>query len=209
MKIEKGESMIKILIVEDQALLLDTLKDVINLQPGMKVIGTTDDAALAPEMCHELKPDMVLMDVITQNDSNGITYAAQIRKEMPEIKIVIMTGLPEMTFADKAKKAGVHSFINKDSGKEYLLSVLHNTMQGNSSYPGQPASQPFAEQFTERELAVLRLICQGKSRKEIVNELTISESLLKKIILTILSKTCFDDIIKFAIYAVSKGLITP
>jgi DNA-binding NarL/FixJ family response regulator len=200
---------IKILVVEDQALLLDTLKDVINFQPDMKVIGTTDDAALAPEMCRELKPDMVLMDVITKNDSNGIEFAAQIRKEMPGIKIVIMTGLPEITFADKAKKAGVHSFMNKDSGKEYLLSVIHNTMRGNGIYPGQPDSKPFAEQFTERELVVLRLICQGKSRKEIVSELAMSESLLKKIILTILSKTCFDDIIKFAIYAVSKGLITP
>ena len=201
--------MVKILIVEDQTLLLDTLKDVIGLQPDMKVIGTADDASLAPEMCQKLNPDLVLMDVITKNGSNGIDFAAQIRKEMPEIKIVIMTGLPEITFADKAKKAGVHSFMNKDSGKEYMLSVIRNTMQGKGTYPGLSDNKPFAEQFTERELAVLRLICQGKSRNEVVSELAMSESLVKKIIATILDKTCFNSISKFAVYAVSKGLITP
>jgi DNA-binding NarL/FixJ family response regulator len=201
--------MIKILLVEDQALLLDTLKDVINLQPDMKVTGTADDASLAPDMCRKLKPDLVLMDVITKNDSNGITFAAQIRKEMPEIKIVIMTGLPEITFVDKAKKAGIHSFMNKDSGKEYLLFVIHNTIQGNGIYPGESDNKPFVEQFTKRELAVLRLICQGKSRNEVVKELAMSESLVKKIITTILDKTCFTSISRFAVYAVSKGLIIP
>jgi DNA-binding NarL/FixJ family response regulator len=195
--------------VEDQALLLDTLRDVIDFQPDMEVIGTADDASLAPEMCRRLKPDLVLMDVMTKNDSNGIDFAAQIRKEMPEIKIVIMTGLPEITFADKARKAGVHSFMNKDSGKNYLLFVIRNTMQGNGIYPGQSDSKPFAGQFTERELAVLRLICQGKSRNEVVDELEMSESLVKKIITTILDKTCFTSIGKFAVYAVSKGLIVP
>ena len=201
--------MIKILIIEDQALLLDMLKDVIDSQPDMKVVGTTDDAGLAPEMCRKLKPDLVLMDVITKNGSNGIDFAEQIRKEMPKIKIVIMTGLPEITFADKARKADVHSFINKNSGKEYLLFVMHNTMQGNGIYPGPTGNKPFIEQFTERELAVLRLICQGKSRNEVVKELAMSESLVKKIIATILDKTCFTSISKFAVYAVSKGLITP
>jgi DNA-binding NarL/FixJ family response regulator len=201
--------MIKILIVEDQTLLLDTLKDVIGFQPDMEVVGTADDASLAPEMCRKLKPDMVLMDVMTKNGSNGITFAAQIRKEMPEIKIVIMTGLPEITFADKAKKAGVHSFMNKDSGKEYSIFVIHSTMQGNDIYPGQSESKSFADQFTEREIAVLRLICQGKSRNEVVEELAMSESLVKKIISAILEKTCFSSISKFAVYAVSKGLITP
>jgi DNA-binding NarL/FixJ family response regulator len=119
-----------------------------------------------------------------------------------------MTGLPEITFADKARKAGVHSFINKDNGKEFLLFVIRNTMQGNGIYPGQ-SDKPFIEQFTEREFAVLRLICQGKSRNEVVKELSMSESRVKKIISTILDKTCFTSISKFAVYAVSKGLILP
>ncbi|MCL2230518.1 MAG: response regulator transcription factor [Treponema sp.] len=201
--------MIKILIVEDQALLSDMLKDVISAQEDMELSGTTDDAALAPELCKKLKPDLVLMDVITKNNSNGITYAAQIRAEMPDVKIVIMTGLPEITFVEEARKAGVHSFINKDRGKEHLLYVIHNTMQGNGVYPGPADNQPFNAQFNEKEITVIRLVCQGKTRIEIADELAMSEAVVKRIISGILDKTYFDSIMKFAVYAVSRGLIVP
>ena len=201
--------MIKILIVEDQALLSDMLKDVISAQEDMKLAGTTDDAALAPELCRKLKPDLVLMDVITKNNSNGITYAAQIRNELPEIKIVVMTGLPEITFAEEARKAGVHSFINKDRGKEHLLYVIHNTMEGHGIYPGPVDTQPLNAPLNEKEIAVIRLICQGKTRSGVANELGMSEAVVKRIISGILDKTYFDSIMKFAVYAVSRGLIVP
>jgi len=201
--------MVKILIVEDQALLRDMIKDVISDQEDMRVAGTADDASLAPDLCRELKPDLVLMDVVTKNNSNGITNAAIIRKEMPEIKIVIMTGLPEITFADEARKAGVHSFINKDRGKEHLLYVIKETLQGNGIYPGPADNVPFNTQFNEKEMAVIRLVCQGKARNEIADELAMSEAVIKKIISGILDKTYFDSIMKFAVHAVSRGLILP
>ena len=100
---------IKILIVEDQAMLSDSLRQVIGEQPDMEVVGVTADASKTPELCSKLKPDLVLMDVVTENDANGITWAARIRQELPEIKIVIMTSLPEITFIEEARKAGAHS----------------------------------------------------------------------------------------------------
>ncbi|MCL2175792.1 MAG: response regulator transcription factor [Treponema sp.] len=201
--------MTKILIVEDQALLCDMMKDVISAQEDMKVAGTADDASLALDLCRKLNPDLVLMDVMTKNNSNGITNAAVIRKEMPEIKIIVMTGLPEITFADEARKAGVHSFINKDRGKEHLLYVIKETMHGNGIYPGPADNKSFNAQFNEKEIAVIRLVCQGKSRNEIADELALSEAVVKRIITGILDKTYFDSIMKFAVYAVSRGLIVP
>jgi len=201
--------MIKILIVEDQTLLCDMLKDVISAQNDMQVVGTAYDASLALDLCKKLNPDLILMDVMTKNNSNGITNAAIIRKEMPEIKIIIMTGLPEITFAEEARKAGIHSFINKDRGKEYLLFVIKETIQGNGIYPGPQDDKTFNTQFNEKEIAVIRLVCQGKSRNEIADELALSEGVVKKIIAGILDKTYFDSIMKFAVYAVSRGLIMP
>ena len=198
--------MIKILIVEDQAMLKDALEYLLNNQNGMKVIASTDDASKAPELCREQKPDLVLMDVITK-ETNGIVFAAQIRKEMPQIKIVIMTAFPEITFIDEARKAGAHSFIFKSSGNEHLLYVIRSTMRGIGYYPG-PADKPsYADQLTEREIAVVRFIHQGISRSKMIEELGISEMTLKKDINSILNKTGFDSISKFAIYAVSRGLI--
>jgi len=201
--------MIKILIVEDQTMLRESLEHVISGQSDMEVAGATDDAANAPELCRELQPDLVLMDVVTKNNSSGITYTAQIRAEFPGIKIVIMTGFSEITFIDDAKNAGAQSYVYKNSGNEHLLYVIRNTMEGNGIYPGPENHLPIDAHFNERELAVIRLVCKGKSRTEIVKELGMSEAVVKRVISTILEKTEFDNIMKFAIYAVSRGLIVP
>ena len=210
-KIVPGEhkSIIKILIVEDQAMLRDSLRQVIGEQPDMEVTGVTNDASKTPDLCHQLMPDLVLMDVVTENDANGITWAARIRQELPDIKIVIMTSLPEITFIEEARKAGAHSYINKNAGTEHLFYTIRSTMKGHGVYPGPSEASPFAAQFTEKEIAVIRLVCQGKSRGEMVDELGISESMIKPIITSILDKTGFDSIMKFAVYAVGRGLIVP
>jgi len=201
--------MIKILIVEDQTMLRESLERVIGGQDDMEVAGTTDDAAIAPELCRELQVDLVLMDIVTKNNASGLTYTAQIRTEFPNIKIVIMTGFSEVTFIEDARKVGAHSYIYKNSGYDHLFYVIRNTMQGNGIYPGPENHLPLDAQFSDRELAVIRLVCKGKSRTEIVKELKLSEPVVKRIISAILDKTEFDNIMKFAIYAVSRGLIVP
>jgi DNA-binding NarL/FixJ family response regulator len=197
----------KIIIVEDQTLLRDSLEQVISQQNDMEVVAVASDASDAPELCRKLKPDLVLMDVVTKNNSNGITFTAQIRNDFPDIKIVIMTALPEITFIDEAKKAGAHSFIDKDMGNEYFFFVLRSTIKGNGIYPGPENRAHFASQFTEKEIAVIRLVCQGKTRDEMAKELGLSESSLGRHITAILDKSGFDNIMKFAIYAVGQGLI--
>jgi len=201
--------MIKILIVEDQTMLRESLETLISSQSDMEAAGLADDASKAPELCRKLKPDLVLMDVVTKNYSNGITFAAEIRREMPEIKIVIMTALPEITFADEAKKAGADSFMDKEMGNDHLLYVIRSTMKGYSLYSLRSDRPHFAEQFTDKEITVLRLVCQGKSRSEVAEELGMSEVRLKPIITSILDKSGFDNIMKFAVYAVGEGFIVP
>ena len=201
--------MTKILIVEDQAMLRDSLEHIIGEQDDMEVAGVTDDAAKSLQLCRKLKPDLVLMDVVTKNNANGIVFAAQIRAELPEIKIVIMTALPEITFVDEARKARAHSFIDKNMGNEHLFYVIRNTMKGHGIYPGPPDISRFASQFTEKEIAVIRLVCQGKTRDEMAQELGISESSLGQHITAILDKSGFESIMKFAVYALGQGLIVP
>ena len=201
--------MAKILIVEDQIILRDALEHLINRQPDMEVIGVTDNASKALELCRELMPDLVLMDVITENGANGISWADQIRKNLPDIKIVIMTALPEITFIDEARKAKVHSYVYKNSGNEHFFYVIRSTLKGLGIYPGPAESSPFAARFTENEIAVIRLVCQGKSRSEMIKELDTSEFQLRTTITSILGKTGFDSITKFALYAVGRNLIVP
>jgi DNA-binding NarL/FixJ family response regulator len=208
------EKVIKILVVEDQTILRESLVRMIGEQRDMEVAGATDDAAKTPELCRQLQVDLVLMDVVTKNGASGIAYAAQIRKEFPDIKIVVMTSLPEITFIEEARKAGAHSFVYKNSGYEHLFFIIRSTMQGNGIYPGQDSRQTeglmrLDAQFNERELAVVRMVCNGMERDEIAAKLGVSESTVGRHITSILDKTGFDSISKFAIYAVSEGLIKP
>jgi DNA-binding NarL/FixJ family response regulator len=201
--------MIKILIVEDQTMLRDALENLINEQSDMEVVGVSGDASKAPDLCRELKPDLVLMDVMTEKGTNGIRFAEEIRHTLPDIKIVIMTGLPEITFIDEARKAGVHSYLYKNADKEHLFYVIRSTMKGAGLYPGPADASPFAGKFTEKEIAVVRLVCQGKTRSDMLDDLGISEAQLRLIITSILDKTGFDNISQFAVYAVGRGLIVP
>ena len=117
--------------------------------------------------------------------------------------------LYDLLLAGEARKAGIYSYINKNTGKEHLFYTIRSTMKGFGIYPGAGETSPFTAQFTEKEIAVIRLVCKGKSRRDMVKELGISEVMLKPIITSILDKTGFDSIMKFAIYAVSRGLIIP
>jgi len=201
--------MIKILIVEAQTLLRDSLEHIIAEQADMEVAGKTNSASKGFELCRKLKPDLVLMDIVTGNNENGIIWTGKIRQEFPDIKIVIMTSLPEITFIDRARKAGAHSYIYKDSGYQHLFYVIRSTMEGGGIYPGPADNTHFAGKFNEEEIAVIRRVCQGLSRDVIADELKISEKKLKLTITSILDKTGFDSIMKFAIYALGHHLIVP
>ena len=201
--------MARIVIVEDQILMRDLLEKHISSQSDMEVAGVTDDASKAPQLCSELKPDLILIDIVTKSGCSGLQFAKQIRDEMPDIKVIVMTSYPEITFIEEAMKIKAHSYLHKSSGIEHLLYVIRSTMKGTGVYPSPADISPFAQVFTEKELAIINFVCQGISREEMAKNLNISESMVKQHITSILDKSGFDSISKFAIYAVSQGLIVP
>ena len=201
--------MINIFIVEDQTLLRDALVNIINGQEDMQVVGFTENADNALDLCRKTAPDLALIDVVTQDKTNGIAATAKIRHELPTVRIVIMTALPEITFVDAAHKAGAHSFVYKDVGSSHLLNVIRNTMEGHGVYPG-PGDELFAKaSFSDAEITLIHLVCMGKNRKEIAQALAMPEGSVKELIAGILNKTGFDNIMHFSVYAVANGFIIP
>jgi DNA-binding NarL/FixJ family response regulator len=199
----------KILIVEDMILLRDSLTNLINGQEDMRVICAIANAEGALDLCREVAPDLALIDVVTDGKANGIAVAAEIRAALPDIKIVIMTAMPDITFLDAAKKAGAHSFVYKNSDSRHLLHVIRGTLNGNSIFPG-PGDEIIAQaRFTDVEIKIMRLACQGKSRSEMAVALSLSESRVKALVTGILEKTGFENILKFSVYAVAHGFIVP
>ena len=211
--------MIRVMVVDDQVLFRDAIVKLINSQSDMKVVSTAIEAKDALYLCETTSPDIVLMDILTDpapamhpdiNNPTGISVTPQIRQRFPSIKVIIMTGLSDVSIVNASKRAGAHNFIHKNTSDEQFLYSVRNTMEGYNAFPDKlPAQMPFPVSFSDREMRVLRLYCQGKTRPQIARELCVSEALIKAIITSLLNKTGFDNILRLSIYLTSNGLINP
>lgn len=201
--------MIRIVLVEDQAMLRESLAIAIDAQEDMETICSLASATEALDAAREQSPDLMLMDVCTEDDASGIAAAAQIKRELPDIRVVVMTGIPEITFIEQARAAGADSFVYKNVSTAELLSIIRSTMEGYSTFPAAQLGDETLEALDEEEIQILRLVCENKSRREIANELFLSEGTVKRRISTILAKTGYDSIMKLAVHAVSDGYIVP
>ena len=196
--------MIKIVIVEDQTMLRDSLAQTIDAQPDMEVVASLADAAFALDEVEKTGATCALLDVCTENDSSGIVAARRIKESHPEVRVVIMTGI------EQARAAHVDSFVYKNVGTNDLLGIIRSTMEGYSTFPrAQQSIFSDAAALTDVEVDILRLVCETKTRKEIAQELFLSEGTVKRHISEILAKTGYDNILRLAVHAVSSGLIVP
>ena len=202
--------MYNIVIVEDHKLLRDMIKDSLENEEVFNVVATLSDAKDVFEVCKEYKPDLVLMDICTENNSNGIAYSKILKENFPEIKIIIMTGIMDINFVNEAKEFNIDSFIYKSVTKETLITAIKNTLDGYSIYPNEktlPCETAILQDLTSTELLVLTKYCKLLDRKDVANSLGISTSTLKTHISAIYAKTGYDNLTKLAVYCISNGLI--
>lgn len=200
--------MIRVVVVEDQTMLRDSLVAAINRELDMEVVASLSDAADVLDIAPGCEIDVALLDVCTEHNSSGIIAARKLKEVRPQVKTVIMTGMSDVTFVRQAREAGVDSFIYKNVGTEDLLSVIRSTTDGYSTFPSSRKGEaPEVELLDELELKILYLTCQAKSRREIAAELYMSEGTVKRHISEMLAKTGYDNLLKLAVRAVSSGSI--
>ncbi|MDO5033630.1 MAG: response regulator transcription factor [Eubacteriales bacterium] len=201
--------MIRMILVEDQQILLDSLYDSLSLIPDLDIVAKTTDAAELLTLAKFFKPDLVLMDICNEEGHMGISETVRLKEQMPEVKVILMTAMPDMSFVHDAKEAGADSFVYKNVSKDDLVKSIRSTMQNYHSFPEEESTPAAALDLTEREEDILRLVCQGQSRKEISETLFLAENTVRNNINRILAKTGYDSIAQLAIFAVSKGYIVP
>lgn len=204
------EKIIKILLCEDQEIVTDGLVAAINKDKELSVIKCINDASKIKEELENNDYDMLLSDIVTKNKHNALDYLQEIKELYPSLKVVIITGFPDVSFMERAKKLGVNSFVYKNVPTKELVNLIKNTSQGYSVYPtNEKTNAEILMNLTPTEMKVLRLFCSGKDRNEISKELCISISSTKNHISSILEKTGFPTLIKLGIYVVKEGLILP
>ena len=203
----------KILIVEDQALARTYLCSCVEKCSACEVAGTLSKADAALYRCGEGHIDLILMDICTENGSDGLTAAESIKKLYPMIKIVIVTSMLEGRFLDRAKKIGADSFWYKDSPSGDLVSVIEGTLSGKRFWPdGVPSvrlGNTLSCDLSDREIETLRLLCEGKTNTEIAAELNVAESSVRTYINRMLEKTGYTNRNRLMIAAVGKRMVVP
>ena len=185
----------QVLIVEDQEMPRQLFEIFIQGDERYLHVGSITNAMLAIEICRVKKVDLILMDVCTDLGSSGLDAAEEIKKEFPGIRIIIVTSMPEYSWIERARRIGVDSFWYKETHKEGILDVMNRTMEGEQVYPEDTPLVMIGEttnnEFTVRELEILKELITGDSNAKIGERLGVSAGTVKRHIENMLNKTGF------------------
>ena len=218
---------IRILLVDDHAIVRDGIRSLLKTQPDIEVVGEAEDGQAAVAMAGSLAPDVVLMDLVMPG-MDGIEAIRRIVDGRPESRILVLTSFSAEDKVFPAIKAGAMGYLLKDCDSEELVRAILQVHRGESSLhpriarmllqemiaprgegisrPPPRPERPTADPLTERELEVLKLVAHGKSNREIADELVVSEGTVRTHVSNILSKLHLASRTQATLFALREGL---
>lgn len=206
--------MIKVMIVDDHDVVRQGLKMYLGLDVDLEVVGEAENGQEALRLARELKPDVILMDLLMPV-MDGINATVAIRQALPDTEIIALTSVLEDTSVVGAVRAGAIGYLLKDTKAEELCRAIKAAAAGQVQLSPQAAARLMREvkapqspeKLTERETDVLRLVALGRSNKEIALELNIGEKTVKTHVSSVLAKLDVPSRTQAALYAVRIGLV--
>ena len=198
-------SKIKVMIVDDQAISRHLFELYIQGSDKYELAFSLSSADVAEVYLLKHPVDLILMDILMNDGSNGLDAAKRIKERYPAVKIIAVTSMPEHSWVGRAKKIGVDSFWYKETEEKTILDVMDRTMAGERVYPDSSPDVTLglakSSEFTERELEVLRIITTGATNGAVAEELGISENTVKAHVRSMLEKTGYQSRTELAIKA--------
>lgn len=210
---------IRILITDAHPIMREGLRTLITNTPDMEVVGEAADGVEAVLKCRELRPDIILLDMVMPRQ-DGLTTIQEIRKENSEVGILVITSTAEDDKIFAAIKAGALGYRLKDSTPEQLLEAIYDVHDGNSSLDPSVALKvihelnrsshlpPDDDSLTAREMEILKLVARGLTNQEISEQLYIGDRTVGNHISNILSKLHLANRTQAALYALREGLVS-
>ena len=209
---------IRLLLVDDQRLMRDGLRILLELEPDLEVAGEADNGAEALEAYRQLAPDVVLMD-IRMPKRDGLSALEKIRKKMPNACVVILSTFDNPTYVARSVALGAADFVLKGSSRDELIDAIKRAARGD-----EPSDTSVLRRvkrvmrrrhergndgipLTNRELQVLRHVALGLSNREIGHSLEISIETVKEHVQNILRKLDVSDRTQAAVWAVRRGVV--
>lgn len=205
---------IRLLIVDDHAVVRQGLKMFLGLDPDFEIVGEAVDGKKGLEMARQLKPDVVLMDLLMPV-MDGVTAIGAIKHEMPDVEVIALTSVLEDSAVVNAIRAGAIGYLLKDTESDELIRAIKAAAEGQVQLSPKAAARLMREVrapespevLTERETEVLRLLAVGKSNKEIAHTLSIGETTVKTHVSSILGKLNVSSRTQAALHAARIGLV--
>ncbi|MGA7523625.1 MAG: response regulator transcription factor [Acidobacteriaceae bacterium] len=201
--------MIRILVVDDHALLRKGLAAVVNAEPDMKLVAEASNGEEAIEKFRAHRPDITLMD-LQMPGLNGIETTNRIMSEYPNARIIVLTTYHGDAQVLRALRAGARSYILKGHDRE-LIETIHAVVEGRRKIPPEIAAEladhATDDELSAREIEVLQLIAAGNSNKQIADLLFVAEATIKSRITNILSKLGASDRAHAVTIALRRGII--
>lgn len=200
-----------VLIVDDQLLPRQYFESIINSSKDFNLVASISSAKVADVYCIKNHIDLIIMDIVMADDYNGLEAAENIKNMYPNIKILIVTSMPDANFLNIARKINVDSFWYKEIQEAPMLDVMIRTMNGENVYPDTSPKVKlgiaYNNEFTSREIDVLRAMTEGLSNPEIAEKLEMSVNTVKYHIYNLMSKTGIESRTKLAIEAAKSGIV--
>ena len=206
---------IRLLIADDHGVVRQGLRMFLGADPEIEIVGEARDGAEALALARDLRPDVVLMDLLMPV-MDGITATAAIRRELPATEVVALTSVLEDATVVDAVRAGAIGYLLKDTEAHELRRSIKAAAAGQVQLaPGAAARlmrevrtpERSLEPLTERETEVLRLLAQGQSNREISQQLNIGEQTVKTHVSHVLDKLGVPSRTQAALYAIRVGLV--
>ncbi|EHQ88494.1 response regulator transcription factor [Desulfosporosinus youngiae] len=201
----------KVLIVDDDALIREGLKILLEIEDDFQVVGTASNGHEALEMCRKEKPELVLMD-IRMPVMDGVLGTKLIKSQFREIKIVILTTFKDDEYIKEALKSGAEGYILKNQPADSIIESLRTVGKGNivlerevantlsSMLKESKKATPERLNISPREFEILKLVGEGLSNREIAESLNISEGTTRNYVTGLLEKLGFRDRTQLAIF---------
>ena len=218
--------MIRILLVDDQALFREGLRTLLSVRPDLEVVGEAGNGQEAVEAAAKLRPDVVLMD-LRMPVLNGVAATRRLQQELPEIKVIVLTTFDDDEYVFDGLRAGAVGYLLKDVSSDKLVEAIRAAAQGDSFLEASIATrvvaeftrlsgqhqessageQPLVEPLSERELEILAVLAGGASNREIAQKLHITEGTVKNHVTNILGKLGVRDRTQAALRGREMGLV--
>ncbi len=210
---------IRVLIADDHPLIREGLRGLLAAEPDLELVGEAVDGLEAVEKTDQLRPDVILLDLLMPVKS-GIEAIIEIKEKDPGARILVLTSFADDEQVFPALRAGALGYLLKDSSPQDLLRAIRSVYRGESSlHPAiarrlvlqfsQPAVDSSPENpLTQREVEVLKLVAEGLSNQNIADELVVSERTVGKHVGNILEKLHLANRTQAALYALREGLST-